>query len=107
WDFAVEIHSLRSAGLTNTDLRWLVCNGYVEQVIETTQPQEAQRAFRPARNLMLCKRSCFVLTPAGAALARGEGLTPRKRGTPEQAPPPAEPRAAPPQVPRWDAACHE
>jgi hypothetical protein len=107
WDFAVEIHNLRSAGLTHTDLRWLVCNGYVEQAIEDTRPQAAQRTFRPARNLMLCKRSCFVLTPAGAALARGEGLAPRKRGTPAQASPPSEPRAAQPKIPRWDAARRE
>ena len=56
---------------------------------------------------MLCERSCFVLTPAGVALARGEGAAARKRGTPAQAPPPAEPRAAPPKVPRWDAECRE
>src|SRR5262245_51252928 len=92
WDFAVAIHNLRSAGLTHTDLRWLLCNGYTEQAIETTRPQAARRTFRPARNLKLCERSCFVLTPAGAALARGEGFTPRKRGTPAQAPPPSEPR---------------
>jgi hypothetical protein len=107
WDFAVEIHNLRSAGLTNTDLRWLVCNGYLEQAIETTRPQAAQRTFRPARNLMLCNRSCFVLTPAGAALARREGFTPRKRGTPDPHPLPAEPWAAQAKIPRWDAARHE
>ena len=107
WDFAVEIHNLHNDGLTNTDLRWLVCNGYVEQAIETTRPQAARRTFRPARNLMLCKRSCFVLTSAGAGLARGEGFAPRKRGTPDQAPPPSEPWAAQPKIPRWDAARHE
>src|SRR5260370_13850194 len=99
WDLAVEIHNLRSAGLTSNNLRWLLCNGYAEQAIETTRPQRAQRTFCPARNLMLCERSCFVLTPAGAALARGEGFTPRKRGTPKQASPPSDPPAAPPKSP--------
>jgi hypothetical protein len=107
WDFALEIHNLRSAGLTSNNLRWLLCNGYAEQAIETTRPQAAQRTFRPARNLMLCETSCFVLKPAGASLARVEGFTPRKRGTPEQASPPSEPRAAQPKIPRWDAARRE
>src|SRR5262245_53039047 len=104
WDFAVEIHNLRSAGLTSNNLRWLLCKGYADHAIETTRPQAARRTFQAAGNLMLGERSCFVLTPAGAALAREEGFTPPKRGTPEQAPPPAEPWAAPPKVPRWDAA---
>src|SRR5215471_16780852 len=59
WDFAVEIHNLRSAGLTNTDLRRLVCNGYVEQAIEITRPLEVRRTFQAAGNLMLGERSCF------------------------------------------------
>jgi hypothetical protein len=107
WDFAVEIHNLCSAGLTSNNLRWLLCMGYADHAIETTRPKAARRTFQAAGNLMLCERSCFVLTPAGVALARGEGFTPRKRGTPAQASPPSEPRAAQPKIPRWDAECRE
>ncbi len=106
WDFAVEIHNLRSAGLTSNNLRWLVCKGYAEHALETTRPKSPRRTFQATGNLMLCERSCFVLTPAGVALARGEGPAPRNGGAPEQAPPPAE-RRAPAKVPRWDAACRE
>ncbi|MEM7478036.1 MAG: hypothetical protein AAF483_23875, partial [Planctomycetota bacterium] len=30
WDFAVEISVLRKAGLNHSDLRWLICNGFVD-----------------------------------------------------------------------------
>src|SRR5919197_716602 len=83
WDFAVEIQNLRSAGLSSSSLRWLLCKGYVEHAIETTQPEATQRTFQPAGNLMLCQASCFVLTPAGVALACGGGhsVARKERGT--------------------------
>jgi hypothetical protein len=31
WQFAVEAAQLRAAGLTSTDLRWLLCQGYAER----------------------------------------------------------------------------
>ena len=34
WDFAVEVSSLREAGLTNSDLRWLICKKYVKHAVE-------------------------------------------------------------------------
>src|SRR5437660_12837624 len=69
WDFAVELHSLRGAGLSDSSLRWLLCKSYVEHAVETTGPRAPRRTFRRAGSLMFCDRSCFVLTKSGAALA--------------------------------------
>src|SRR5438105_879131 len=70
WDFVVEIHLLRAAGLTNSDLRWFVCRGLVEQATEITRAAQDSRVFHRTGSLTFTKRTCFVLTEAGAALAR-------------------------------------
>ncbi len=69
WDFAVEMSSLRDAGLTAGDLRWLTCNGYVEHAREISRPGDERREFRPGSNLRFTSRSCFVLTKTGAEFA--------------------------------------
>lgn len=109
WDFAVEIQNLRSAGLTGSDLRWLLCKGYVEQAIENTQPKAAQRTFQPLGNLMLGEASCFVLTMAGVTLVRGgNSAVPAGHGTPNLIRAPSDwETAIVPKVPRWDATCRE
>ena len=66
WEFAVEIESLESAGLSHTDSRWLIGMGYVEHAIETTRPTGKKRRFEPVGSLALPDRTCFVLTHAGA-----------------------------------------
>lgn len=71
WDFAVEIESLHSAGLTKSDFRWLVCKGFVEHARETTCNGDDGRAFQPTANLSFTKRSCFVLTQAGKSVLEG------------------------------------
>jgi hypothetical protein len=45
WEFAVEIDTLRKAGCTNNEFRWLVCRGYVEHAPETTLPDQKSRSF--------------------------------------------------------------
>jgi hypothetical protein len=74
WDFAVEIASLLALGLTRSDLRWLICKGYVEHAREVTQPGAPGRAFRPAAALTFSKRSCFVLTERGLSRVAGGGM---------------------------------
>jgi hypothetical protein len=69
WDFAVEIASLRLAGLNESDFRWLVCKGFVTHACETGIFASDDRVFRPEAPLRFTKRSCFVLTLAGAAAA--------------------------------------
>jgi hypothetical protein len=76
WDFAVKIGELRKVGLTDNQIRWLVEEGLVEHRVEVTGRRSRKRRFRPAVDLVLEDRSCFVLTGRGcelAALGEGEG----------------------------------
>jgi hypothetical protein len=78
WSFAVELHALRAAHLTTSDLRWLACKYYVEHASETTKPQDTRRHFRRTGPATFVDETCVVLTPAGLALAReicAEGAT--------------------------------
>ena len=68
WDFAVEIETLTHAGLTTSDLRWLVTKGYLEHAYEITSDGDAQRRFQPCPHLAFGKRTCFVLTDRGTRL---------------------------------------
>jgi hypothetical protein len=93
WDFAVEIDSLRSAGLSSSDLRLLTCRGLVEHAAETAGHGKEDRVFRGHGLLTFTRRTCFILTDAGAAVATGLDL-----GGPPRVPlPPA--RAS--LLPRW------
>jgi hypothetical protein len=67
WDFAVEIEELRQTGLTDSDLRWLVCKGFVEHRMEMTTAEDQKRVFRTASELKFDARSSFVLTSLGVA----------------------------------------
>ena len=67
WEFAEEIDGLRQHGLANGDLRWLVCNGFVEHGREITELGEEGRKFRPDRGLCFSSETCFVLTEHGAS----------------------------------------
>jgi hypothetical protein len=69
WAFAVDIRQLREEGLTNTDLRWLVCNGYVEHALEGISAGTGRRSFLKLASLTLPQRTCFVLTARGLLLA--------------------------------------
>ena len=73
WEFAVSIRQLAGLGLNETDFRWLVRKGYVEHAREVTPQGDNGRHFRPTGDLMFAKRTCFVLTEAGAAVARSNG----------------------------------
>jgi len=68
WDFAVEIDDLHRAGLNNSDLRWLICKGYLLHAREVPPAGDQVRTFRPAASLVFGKTSCFVLTEAGVTL---------------------------------------
>lgn len=110
WEFALDLRELRSVGLTNSDLRWMVLKGFVQPGCETTLPGEPQRSFRPIQGLIFAKRTCFVLTPSGLEAAR----TPTSRGGTRsenaEAGRPTVAAAAPPRtrvVPHWDADLQE
>ena len=70
WDFAIEIHNLREHGLTNSDLRWLVCKGMAKHGKEKTSPVDKERSFHLGSNLAFTDETCFVLTATGLCTAR-------------------------------------
>lgn len=70
WDFAVEISRLRKTGLAENEFRWLVSMNYVDHAKEVTKPKGDGRQFRQTGNLSFSRRTCFVLTDAGASFAR-------------------------------------
>jgi hypothetical protein len=70
WNFAVTIGSLRTLGLNDADLRWLVRKGYVEHGREVTVQGYDGREFRSTGDLTFTSRTCLVLTDVGVASAR-------------------------------------
>src|SRR4051812_8609943 len=70
WEFAVELDELRAAGLSNANLRWLLCQGYVMHGQEQPPMGSCHRSFQPIASLSLPPCSCFVLTDSGRALLK-------------------------------------
>jgi hypothetical protein len=69
WDFAVRIDVLHKLGLTDNDLRWLVCKGLLASAREVF-PAGDERSFRHRGPLTFSRRTCFILTESGADAAR-------------------------------------
>lgn len=69
WDFAVEIRSLEGSGLTRSDIRWLVCKGFIRHAHEVQPAGGDERRFRSEPPLTFSKRTCFVLTEPGSRFA--------------------------------------
>jgi hypothetical protein len=109
----MEIAVLRRARLNHNDLRWLVCVGLLEHAREIIKTADIHRRFRPCRNLSFDKRSCFVLTPTGAAaLARQPAingaatwLSAGQLATNSVGIRRSRPSGA--ICPHWDSECHE
>lgn len=83
WDFALRIDQLYEAGVTTSDLRWLVANGFAEHGPETTDHRDSHRSFRRSNGYFFNHHSCLILTPSGAALAEDvfRGRTQSPQGT--------------------------
>jgi hypothetical protein len=76
WEFAVEIGQMRAAGITHSDLRWMVSRQWIEHAWEIRR-SKGRRAFRTATNLSFPESTCFVLTTYGAnILTHGASLRP-------------------------------
>lgn len=71
WDFALEIDRLRSVGLSENDLRYLVRLGLVDHAGERKVRGGNSRQFVATGDLSFTSRTCFVLTPAGIAATTG------------------------------------
>lgn len=76
WEFAVEIRRLRDAGVSNSDLRWLACKGFVEHADEITSASQSERSFLPRHILTLSDDTCFIPTEDGINLAQQLRRTP-------------------------------
>jgi hypothetical protein len=75
WQLAVEIGELRSAGVTHTDLRWLVARGYAQHGSERRDALSPLRLFDTPASLAFADNTCFILTPRGVEL-QGVGVSP-------------------------------
>jgi len=73
WDFAVDLSSLQHLKLSKSELRWLVGKGLIDHAVEVTMPGDENRSFRRPNRPLFCKKTCFVLTSAGAETARAIG----------------------------------
>lgn len=103
WDFALEIGQLYAAGLTITDLRWMVVKQFVEHADETSLHGNEHRSFTPSRGLNFLPTTCVLLTIKGAALAAREN--PASPDETRAANGKSHHRAS--LKPRWDAARRE
>lgn len=70
WELAVELEVLRSANLTNSDLRWLSAVGMVEHAVEITRPSDCSRQFRRTNLVNVHEPTCVILTASGVAAVR-------------------------------------
>lgn len=102
WQFAVEIGQLRRMGLNHTDLRLLLCWGYLAHARERTKLSAGRRTFQGLSNLTLPRRTCFVLTSKGLALASEHSaeMAPSASPAEEEQSEAVHPL---PQVPHWDS----
>jgi hypothetical protein len=104
WQFAVEIQCLRTAGLSHSDLRWLLCTRLLRHAYETTMPEDAARRFCKRVSPSFSPASCFALTKAGVVFVRHLlELSAAEAQSGSAAVPPAstdQPAAKP--VPQWD-----
>jgi hypothetical protein len=103
WDFALEIGQLYAAGLTISDLRWMVVKEFVEHADETSVHGDEHRSFAPSRGLNFLPTTCVLLTIKGAAFAARQNAaspdeTPGANGK-------SHPEAS--LKPQWDAARRE
>ena len=69
WQFAVEISELRSHGLTHSDARRLLHDGYLEHKYEVANNEFRQRTFHIAHSTRFSDASCFILTEKGVGFA--------------------------------------
>jgi hypothetical protein len=111
WEVAVKWPTLRKAGCTDTGLQWLIAKSFAEHAFERTLPFDRKRSFRRLTTAWFHRRSCFILSDAGATfvreVCRGNTASPHILLN-ATSPPPSDPVAtveADVRIkPHWDAA---
>jgi len=73
WEFAVEIDEFHRAQISNSELRWLLNQGYVAHAQETASEQ-GSRKFRRSPGTSLSNASCFVIADEGVALVKSSDI---------------------------------
>ncbi len=100
WEFALRLLHLIEQGVSESDLRWLVVNGFVQHADEVTTFRDPVRIFQPRENVAFTNETCFVLSEAGVLVAGRAGKAvdlPRDRSS--NAP---EAVSYCSRLPRWD-----
>ena len=69
WDFAMRTGRLYEAGMTSSDLRWMVAKGLAQHQQEASGYDEGHRSLRGTNGYFFDEHTCLILTPSGAALA--------------------------------------
>lgn len=69
WEFALRTGRLYEAGMSASDLRWMVAKGFAEHGEETAAYDEPHRSFRRSNGYFFNNHTCLILTSRGAALA--------------------------------------
>jgi hypothetical protein len=110
WDYAVEIQDLKELGLTSNDLRWMICQDWVEHACEVSGLGESARGFQQEHPLSFSPGSCFVLKGPGVAMASHLATDERTSANDPHATDPARESAAAGKAargttarPHWDA----
>ena len=70
WHFAVDAAHLHQTGLSECDLRWLACKGYVEYSLESSPVTGTGRRVDSSPTRHFTENTSFVLTPRGRNLAQ-------------------------------------
>jgi hypothetical protein len=70
WDLALELSSLHHLGVSDSQLRYVICRGFVEHRFETGSSDQTERTFSAPMFLRFSANSCFVLTEAGRRAAK-------------------------------------
>lgn len=94
WEFAVSRADLRAAGISDSGLRWLRCQGWIDLAAELPVRGGRSRRFRALTALTIEPATCAVLNASGVPLARA--ILARPAGA-----------AARSDPPHWDSAAQE
>lgn len=66
WDFAIGLNSLTQLGVTESNIRWMICQGMIEHARDLTQPADKERNLVLTPALSFSNESCFVLSESFA-----------------------------------------
>jgi hypothetical protein len=104
WQLSLSWIELRRAGMNTADCRWLICRGWAEMAHELTPQTDGTRCFQYNGRRMFSRRTRFVLTSAGVAMAKST----LGRHEPSSADTLfAAAQIAPRVIPQWNRDCHE